>query len=85
MTVYEIWKVTGIDSRTDSSCFKTIPELVNDIVNSVKDHPSIQHSYKSRLWCSQDDGRKKKRKPKKAKKLNTMTMHACHNSSAKAN
>jgi len=49
---------------------------MNDIVNSVKDHPSIEHSYKSRLWCSKDDGRKKKRKPKEGKNIEHHD-HAC--------
>lgn len=34
------------------------------LVNRVKDHPRLQQGYKTRLWCSQDEGRKKKKKPK---------------------
>ena len=69
MIVNEIWKVTGVDSHTDSSCLKTIPELTKNILKNIKDHPSIKHVYKSRLWCSQDDVKKKKRKPKEGKNI----------------
>ncbi|KAF8838873.1 hypothetical protein BDN67DRAFT_991114 [Paxillus ammoniavirescens] len=30
---------------------------------TVKDHPKLQNGYKTRLWCCQDDRRKKKAKP----------------------
>ncbi|KAF7966149.1 hypothetical protein HWV62_39928 [Athelia sp. TMB] len=32
---------------------------------TVKDHPKIKSGHKTRLWCCQDEGRKKKRKPRK--------------------
>jgi len=76
MTVHEIWKVTVYRFTYRFIMFQNNPELMNDIVNSVKDHPSIKHSYKSRLWCSQDDGRKKKRKPKEGKNIEHRD-HAC--------
>jgi hypothetical protein len=34
------------------------------LINRVKDHPRLQQGYKTRLWCSQDEGQKKKKKPK---------------------
>jgi len=45
---------------------------------SVKDHPPIKNGYKTRLWCSQDVGRKKKSKASSQqdiKSRDTMGMH----------
>jgi len=34
------------------------------VYDSVKDHRNLQKGHKTQLWCSQDDNRKKKPKPK---------------------
>ena len=33
-------------------------------VHRVKDHSRLQRGHRTRLWCSQDEGQKKKKKPK---------------------
>jgi len=44
----------------------TVHEIwkVTYLANRVKDHLRLQRGHKTRLWCSQDERRKKKKRPK---------------------
>lgn len=83
MVIKEIWRVSGF--RFTSVNRFSIACLLTYALSSVHDHIKLEHGHKTRLWCSQDEARKKKSKASddpnvKNRDVVGMTRYACKSS-----